>query len=208
MQTGVNLKCEIAKACRSFYEKDMIFAAGGNISACDRGKGFFVITPTGSSFRSVREDDLITLDMKGKVLDGDQKPSIEVTQHIKLYRTRPDINAIIHLHPPHVVAISAALDRFPLVTEYAHQVLGNVPVLENLPAGSSEVAEDTRRIFQDKDVKAAIIRRHALITVGSSMKEARDIAELVEESARVYLSGRVLVDKIEDFTYEGGKSKS
>lgn len=189
-ETAEKLKRSIARVSREAYKKGLFSAAGGNLSV--KFGDVVLIKATGVAFRDLTPDDIVTIDMEGNVIDGQGKPSKEVRFHLGIYKHRPDVKAIIHTHSTFAVAFAVAGKPPPLLTIQSKVLLGKVPLVEYAPPGSEELAKLVIEAFKDRDVKAALLKDHGAVAVGGALQEALNIAELLEETAKVAILCRLL----------------
>ena len=133
----------VAKVCRALYEKNLVAATDGNVSA-RLGKDRVLITPSSVSKGDVRPRDLLVCDMQGRRIRGPGVPSLEIQMHLAAYRQRPDIGGVVHAHPPFTTAfILAGREGWlnePLAPEVvAH--LGRIPAVPYFTPGSRLLAD-------------------------------------------------------------------
>ncbi|WP_456365247.1 aldolase [Thermococcus sp.] len=172
---------------RKAHQRGLTAAFGGNLSVRLGDRVF--IKATGVVMDEMNEAQVAVIDMNGNQLSG-VRPSSEYRLHLAVYRKRPDVRAIAHLHPPYSIAVSVLLgDELPIITPEAELYLGKMPITPFRPAGSEELAELTSEALRKAD--AVIMEGHGIATVGRSLREAFYKAELVEESAKLwYLTER------------------
>ncbi|MCP4362473.1 MAG: class II aldolase/adducin family protein, partial [Chloroflexi bacterium] len=103
------LRQEIVQVGRRMYEKGFVLASDGNISA-RLGHGRILLTPSGLAKGHLDPDELIVINEAGKKIGGPRHlhPTSETPMHLEAYRQRPDIQAVVHAHPPYAVALSIA----------------------------------------------------------------------------------------------------
>jgi len=179
-------KRQLVLYSRRAHERGLTAAFGGNLSV--RVGNLVFIKATGTVMDEITEGQVAVMDIEGNQLSA-VKPSSEYRLHLAVYRTRPDVKAIAHLHPPHSIVASTVLPSdLPLPTPEAELYLGRVPVVPFRPAGSGELASVTAEAL--KEAEAVLLARHGIVTVGKSLREAFYRAELVEESARLWYLGR------------------
>ncbi len=134
------------------------------------------------------EEQVAVIDLKGNQLSG-VKPSSEYRLHLAVYKARPEVKAIAHLHPPYSIVASALLEgELPIITPEAELYLGRIPIAPFRPAGTEELAEVTAEALRNAD--AVLMARHGIVTIGKSLREAFYKAELVEESAKLWYLSR------------------
>jgi len=136
---------------------------------------------------SLELEDILTLNLDGNVLEGEGKPSIEMSFHLGIYRVRREVMAVFHVHPPFATAYAVAGKKIPMVTEAAKIILGDVPLLPHAPPGSVELATSVTDGFTDSRVKAALLREHGLVSTGETLEDAYHTTALVEDAAKIAL---------------------
>ncbi len=190
-----SLKRELAEVSRLAYERGLVSARGGNVSARCEEEGLILITPSGASLRDVVPEILVSMKPEGEVVDsaGGFKPSKESRFHCAIYTIRPDVNAIVHVHPPHATALSMRTDELPIITGPAMVHLRKVPSVEFAPMGSTELTEMVREAFErERELRALLMKQHGILTVGPDLMTAFYLSDLVEDTARVaLLSGKI-----------------
>ncbi len=176
------IKSQLVEYSRLAHQRGLTAAFGGNLSVRLGNRVF--IKATGAVMDEMNEAQVAVIDMNGNQLSG-VRPSSEYRLHLAVYRKRPDVRAIAHLHPPYSIAVSALLrDELPIITPEAELYLGKIPITPFRPAGTEELAEVTSEALRKAD--AVIMERHGVVTVGRSLREAFYKAELVEESAKLW----------------------
>ncbi len=187
--------------CRLLYDRHLATGVGGNVSARIGDK--FFITPSGHSLRGLNPDLVVTLDQKGRVLEGGV-PTKDVEVHMGILGVRPDINVVCHVHGAFIIAASALMepgpDALPPMTPgfaFFAYPLSMVPF--RVP-GSKEFARATTEQFSEPTCLALLLQNHGLVTVGENFEEAVNIAEEIDEAARIYLmtDGKAKAISVED----------
>ena len=189
-----DLKREIAKYSNLSYQRGLVGAAGGNVSA--RYKNLFLITIGGKSLRDIREEDIIIVDENNNIIKGKngQKPSKETSLHINVYKYRPGIDSVIHVHPPYCTAYSVKQKTIPIITASSKLKLKEVPIVGYANPGSKELADFVTQCINNcpEYVKALTLEAHGLIAWDKGLGNCFDIAELVEETAKIaFLSEQI-----------------
>ena len=182
-----DLKKEIAKYSNLAYQRGLVSAAGGNVSA--KHENLFLITAGGKSLRDITEEDIIIVDENSRIIEGKegQKPSKETSLHIAIYKNRPDIDCVIHVHPSYCTAYSIRKKTVPILTASSRLKLKKVPLIGYANPGSEELARAVEECVKDNPeyVKAITLEAHGLLAWDKGFASCFDIAELVEETARV-----------------------
>lgn len=178
-------RLELVRYARKIYRKGLVSAISGNLSLRVNER-LFLITPKGKCYERLRREDIVLLDLDGNLVDGTKEPSSEKNLHIEVYRNRPDVRAIIHTHSLCACVLAALEMPLPVILDEQMEILGgSIEVTRYSPPGSAELAKEVVRALNDK--KAAILSRHGAVSVGSSLKEAYNVCELLERLCRVYI---------------------
>ncbi|MET0622864.1 MAG: aldolase [Pyrinomonadaceae bacterium] len=175
--------CEVAN---SLYERGYAHGSTGNISA--RVGGEVWVTPTGLPLRGLAPERLARIDLGGARLN-ENSPSKEHPFHTAIYRRRQEARAVVHLHSTYAVALSC-LESFegdeslaPL-TPYYFMRVAPLAVLPYFRPGSPALAEAVEAAAAAHH--SMLLRNHGLICAGSTLAEAADRAEELEQTARLH----------------------
>ncbi len=185
------MKDELVSCVKTLFAKGYVSSGGGNHSF--RYNNLIWITPSGYPRSHLRSKDLVLIDIDGRVIEGDLKPSIEVPFHTEIYKVRSDINAVSHTHSPYshaMVQASILIERDEGIFDIKEQkfiprILGNIPVLEYRQLGSRALARLVGKASIDS--KVMILLDHGVIGIGKCIHEAVFYIQLLEESARCML---------------------
>ncbi|MGM0366019.1 MAG: class II aldolase/adducin family protein [Actinomycetota bacterium] len=181
------IKKDIVKFSRLLYQRKLVGAAGGNVSA--RYKDKFLITAGGKSLREIGEDEILLVDEKANVVEGKKglKPSKESCLHINIFRAREDVDSVIHVHPVYITGFSVKNLTLPMPTASSKLKLKKVPMVDCYDPGSKELADAVYNAVKDAagHVSAITLAAHGLIAFARGMGNCFDIAELAEETAKV-----------------------
>ncbi|MBU4563171.1 MAG: class II aldolase/adducin family protein [Desulfarculus sp.] len=182
---------DFVAACRRAFSLGLQMSTGGNISL-RLDSGYLLVKPSGLSLCELEPDHLLVCDGEGLVVQGAGKPTKELRSHLAIYEARPEVGAVVHYHPPHATAYAVSRREIPLLTVHAKRILGRVPLVEAVGEGSLELASAVGKTFAAPKVKAALLAEHGIIAVGENLRKAQNLAELVEECARVALLSGLL----------------
>ena len=184
------LKQEIIAAGKKMYDRGYVASNDGNISA-RLDERSIIITASGISKGSITPEDLIIVDLNGKVLTGSKKPSTEMQMHLMVYRERPDIHAVCHAHPPYATGFAVAgiqLDK-PVLSEVILS-LGYVPVVPYATTGTNEVTVSLQPYINKYD--AFLLANHGALTIGNTVLSAYNKLETVEHAAHIiFIAGQL-----------------
>jgi len=179
----IKCKKEFLRIARRAVEVGLQSSTGGNISM--RCGDRFLIKGIGNSFYDLKEPKISIVDIDGNNLLGTPKPSKEILFHLGVYRTRNDVCGVVHYHASFSTAYAVKGVSIPLLTVHAKRILKKIPIAPEAPEGSKELADHVVSAFRDPEVKAILLAGHGLVAIGSTLSDAENIAELVEESAKI-----------------------
>ena len=173
----------LVECCHMLYERNLTVSAGGNMSIRLNGDEV-LITPSGVNKGMIHEDDLVLMDMNGKVLSGG-KPSIEHKFHLGLYRENPETNAVIHCHPLYCLAVLCRDEPLKsTLTPEGVLLLDQVPTCKYATPGSDELVE---AVMEYADAPAMLMAKHGAITQGRTLEEAYNRMEELEFQAHLQI---------------------
>jgi L-fuculose-phosphate aldolase len=142
----------------------------------------YYCTPTGVSKGDLTPDMIIKVDKDGKKLEGKLNPSSEIKMHMRVYRERPDVTAVVHAHPPVATAFTVAdIDLDQYVLPEAVLTIGAVPTCDYGTPSTMEIPDSLDPYLQDHD--AFLLRNHGALTVGCNLTKAFFVMEEVEFNA-------------------------
>lgn len=183
----IQLRNDLVRVGHILFERGLTNGSAGNMSVA-LDDGTFIATPTGSSLGQLNAEELSKIDAKGLLITG-AKPTKEVPFHLALYQANPEVKAIIHLHSTYSTAYAclAGLDPTNAIcpmTPYIVMRLGKVILLPYHKPGSVEIANDLSKVAAGH--KAFLLANHGMIVGGTSMTDALNNAEELEESCKLY----------------------
>jgi len=172
--------CRVGALC---YQKGYIVGADGNLSA-KLPDGTLLVTPAGAMKGFLEPHHLAHVDLDGRVLDGGPRPSTEIAIHLVSYRERADVQAVVHTHPPHAVALSiAGVDmQLPVIPEVI-VTIGGTPTTPYATPGTHELPESIRAVVRCSDT--LIMQNHGAVTLGANLLDAFKKLDMVEHTARI-----------------------
>ena len=189
-KTERELRQDIVDIGRLIYQKGWVAANDGNISVrLDPER--VLCTPTGVSKGMMHPDDLIVCDMKGNKLTGRLERTSEIEMHLTVYRLRPDVNAVVHAHPP--VATGYAAAGRALTEALLPEVviaLGCVPLADYGLPGTRELSEPMIPLIPKYE--AIMMANHGAVCYGEDLYKAFFKMETVEHYARISLVAELL----------------
>ena len=181
MKSPFEIKKEICEVGLKLWQKGFVAANDGNISVKINDNEFYC-TPTGVSKASLTPDMIIKVDKDGKKLEGKLNPSSEIKMHMRVYRERPDVTAVVHAHPPVATAFTVAdIDLDQYILPEAVLTIGDVPTCDYGTPSTMEIPDSLDPYIQNHD--AFLLRNHGALTVGCNLQKAFFVMEEVEFNA-------------------------
>lgn len=183
------IKNEIIKYGDIIDAKNFSPGTSGNISVKLDDK--ILITSSGSSNGNLAYEDLVLIDFEGNVVEGSKKASSEKMLHVEFYKKRPDINAIIHVHPPFLSSFAAARKSLeaPVMAENVYY-FGKIPLADYALPSSMALVNNTAKYFDKHN--AVLMASHGFIVGDVDIAQAYLKLELAESYAQVVLNATIL----------------
>ncbi|MDR2796285.1 MAG: class II aldolase/adducin family protein [Spirochaetaceae bacterium] len=164
----------------------------GNISARDPGNSLIYLTPSGMAYDTICEDDIVTANIDGTIVDGKRRPTVEFELHLGIYRARPEINAVVHTHPLYSQIFGVLHESIPALIDEAAQVLGGeVRCARYALPGTRELAEACVEAL-GKSACACLLANHGAVSIGGDMNAAFRTAKVLEMTAQIYAQARAI----------------
>jgi L-fuculose-phosphate aldolase len=212
-----NERTAIVKFGNKMLAAGLTTGSGGNLSCYNREKDLIAITPSGIEYPDMTPGDILVVSPDGTVVDGANTPSSETGFHLALYRTRKDINSVVHTHSTYATTFACLNREIPAV-HYLVGFAGNkVPLAPYATFGTPELADAITRSIEDYN--AVLLANHGLVAVGPTLLKAFNTAEEIELVARlcfqaesigtpVILSDREMERVITKFAHYGPKESA
>ncbi len=181
----------IAETCQLMHQRGLLAARDGNVSV-RIGERRILVTPTAARKGFLAPGDMVLCDLDGKPVRGETgRPSSETAMHVVVYKQRPDVNAIVHAHPPFAVAHTLAGISLaePLMPE-VYCELGEVLTIPYTTPGTCEVPYALEMPILNHDV--LLLERHGSICVAKTLNGAYDRLEILEHAARISTIARAM----------------
>lgn len=182
------LKEELYQLHLELPKNALVVWTGGNVSVRDPETGLVVIKPSGVRYEALSPEQMVVMDLDGRQLEGQLKPSSDTASHLYIYRQRPDIHGIVHTHSPYATAFAANGRSIPVVlTAIADEFGCEIPC-----AGFSLIGDESigRQVVENiGSSPAVLLKNHGVFTIGKTAEAAVKAAVMVEDVARtVWLS--------------------
>jgi len=184
------LKNELVRISQCAYNRGLVSGTGGNVSVRIPDTELIIITATGVSLGDTSVDNLVTVNFETNQHvpqpDCRYRPSKETAFHTIVYRNRPEIYAVVHLHPIYATAFSISTSDLPLATISAEANLKQVPCIPFAAPGSTELSDQVATtMMKYPHSMAFLMERHGTITMAPDLIGAYNLSDLVEHTAQV-----------------------
>lgn len=190
--TYMELREQICDICHKMWQLGWVAANDGNVSV-KLPDGTFLATPTGMSKSFITPEKLVHIDQDGQVLDAPAglKPSSEIKMHLRCYKEREDVGAVLHAHPPVATGYAVAnkpLDEYSMIETVI--ALGSIPVTPYGTPSTYEVPDRIAPYLGEHD--ALLLQNHGALTVGADLITAYYRMETLELFAKISLNAHLL----------------
>ena len=182
-------KRQIVEVGKWLYNKGLVAATDGNLSIKlgDR----IITTPSGVSKGFLKENELVIVNSKGEKIGGSGKPSTEIKMHLAVYKIRPDVQAVLHAHPPKSIAFTiAGVSLAQCVIPEVVVTIGAVQTTPYATPSTDEVVQSIHEPIKHTDV--LMLDRHGSLTVGKDIYSAYMKLEKLEHAAEILIYARLL----------------
>jgi D-3-phosphoglycerate dehydrogenase len=190
---SIKIKKEIVDLCRQLLQEKHVIGSAGNVSVrlkSDNGE-FVLITPSNVRYDEMAPEDILKIDMEGKVIEGNRNPSVEKKMHLSIYKERDDVNAIIHAHSIYSTVLSALkLTIPPIFEEFVPYIGGEVLCAEYGEAGTEELAEGVLTALEERN--AVLLANHGNLCCGSHLDGAYTVLQYLERGAKIYYLAKLV----------------
>ena len=186
-------KEEIVYVCKKLLNDGHVIGSAGNVSMRVK-KGdeeFVLITPSNVNYKDMEPEDILIIDLEGKVIEGERNPSVEKHLHLGIYKDREDVNAIIHSHGMYSTILSTLnLSLPPIMEELVPYLGGEVLCSDYGEAGSEELADNVKASLEDRS--AVILANHGSLCCGSHLEGAYTVLQYLERGSKTYYLAKLI----------------
>lgn len=199
---------EIVYQCNlDLFRQGLVIYTFGNVSAMDRDRGVIAIKPSGVSYELMRPEDMVVLDIEGKVILGTMRPSSDTQTHLVLYRTFPEIGGIAHTHSTYAVAWAQAGRPIPVYgTTHADHLHVDIPctpfMAEQAIQGQYEIETGNLIVEKMRDnsvsqVEMILVAGHGPFTWGTTPQKAVYNSVVLEQVAKMAMLTEKINPKVQ-----------
>lgn len=176
---------QLARFGKWLYRTGFVPGTAGNLSVRIADE-LILATPTGMSKFLLKPSDMVLVHLDGRQVGGSHKVTSEIGMHLAIYSVRPDVQAVVHAHPPIATGFASCglgLEE-PLCSEVV-MALGSVPLAPYATTGTADVASSIAPLIVDHD--AILLANHGVVTAGGTLQDAFMRMETVEHFAHICL---------------------
>jgi L-fuculose-phosphate aldolase len=187
-EAELELRKRLAEVGRTLFDDGLTHGASGNISARIPSSRLCLIKPSGHSLGELAPKHFIVVDIDTrKVVSGTEKPSIETPFHTAIYRLRPEVGGIVHMHPRYATILSITGEEIiPMSMDIfeAPALAKGIALAKFAQPGSDALAESLAEALRDR--VAALMPHHGVTAIGGTIEEAAQNARVVERLAQLH----------------------
>jgi L-ribulose-5-phosphate 4-epimerase len=191
------LKKHVFEANMELVHKGLVIYTWGNVSGIDRESGLVVIKPSGVDYDGMKAEDMVVVDLNGKIIEGKYKPSSDTATHLELYKVYPELGGIVHTHSTYAVTFAqAGLDIPAMGTTHADYFYGDIPCTRDLTQDEIETAYE---VNTGKVIIETIAKRNPMEVPGIVVKNHGPFAWGKTPAGAVY--NAVVLDAVAKMAY-------
>lgn len=183
----------MALCCRQLAAQGLIAGRDGNLSV-RLAPNRVLVTPSGLIKSLLEPAEMVEVDLSGRPRGrGPRKPTSELDLHLRILRHRPDVQAVVHAHPPAATGFAVAGEEIPgnLLPELIF-VVGPVPLVPFAMPGTPELGDRIVPYIEDRRHHALLLANHGAVTLGRTLDEAWIRMESLEHAARIIAAARAV----------------
>jgi L-ribulose-5-phosphate 4-epimerase len=189
------LKQEVFEANLNLVKHGLVIFTWGNVSAIDRASGLVVIKPSGVEYDAMKASDMVVVDLDGKVVEGNLRPSSDTPTHVALYKAFPNIGGVVHTHSTYATAWAQAGRDIPNIgTTHADYFHDDIPCTRDMKKSEvfGEYEKETGNVIIERfkgmnpdDTPAVLVKNHGPFAWGTDAANAVHNAVVLEQVAKM-----------------------
>jgi L-ribulose-5-phosphate 4-epimerase len=189
------LKKKVFEANLDLVKHGLVIFTWGNVSAIDRNEGIIAIKPSGVPYDTMTADDMVLLDLDGKVIEGKWKPSSDTPTHVELYKAFPEAGGIVHTHSTYATAWAQAGCDIPSIgTTHADYFSQAIPCTRDMTEAEvmGKYEKETGTVIIERfrginptHVPGVLVKNHGPFSWGKDADEAVHNAVVMEQVAKM-----------------------
>ena len=189
------LKKEVFKANLDLVRHGLVLFTWGNVSAIDRTTGLVVIKPSGVSYDEMKEEDMVVVDLEGKIVEGKLKPSSDTATHLVLYKSFPSLGGIVHTHSTYATSwAQAGVDIPNIGTTHSDYFSAAIPCTRDMTPQEieGEYELETGNVIKERFndlnpdfIPGVLVKNHGPFSWGKNAHDAVHNAVVMEQVAKM-----------------------
>lgn len=180
------LRAEVCVLHDELPRNNLVAWTSGNISARDPESGLVVIKASGIKFPDLTPENMVVVDLDGKLVEGDYKPSSDTASHCYIYRHMPQVNGVVHTHSRYATAFAVVGKSIPcLTTAMGDEFGGEIPLGGFALIGGEEIGAVVVETLRDSKSPSCLLQSHGVFAVGKNAEAAVKAAVMTEDNAAI-----------------------
>ena len=202
MNDWTELRRAVVGAGQRLLAEGLVARTWGNVSV-RAGSEHMLITPSGRAYEGMTPEDIVPVNLRTGAYDGPLKPSSEGKLHAEIYRTRSEIQAVIHTHQMNASTVAAARREVPPILDDMVQIIGpSVRVADYALPSTNKIVRVTVKALRGR--MAALMANHGAVCLGRSLDEAFVVAQVLEKACKAFIEAEFLggaksINRVEAF---------
>ncbi len=180
------LRAEVCAMNLELPKNNLVAWTSGNVSARDPETNYVVIKPSGIKFQDLTPENMVVVDIHGKVVEGSYSPSSDTASHCYIYRQRPDVFGVVHTHSRYATAFAVLGRSIPCyTTAMGDEFGGPIPCGGFALIGGEEIGQLVVETLKDSHSPACILQNHGVFAIGPTCEKAVQAAVMTEDNAAI-----------------------
>lgn len=178
------LREEVWKANRGVYRAGLVTMHSGNASGIDRDRGVVLIKPSGMDYDRMRPQDMVLTDLDGRKLKGKWNPSVDLPDHLYIYKHCPQVGGVIHTHSNYATSFALLRKSLPVyLTAIADEFGEEIPCIPYVDNRADHIGKAIVK-YMGKKAPAVLLAHHGVFAFGATPRAALKAAVMVEDVAK------------------------
>jgi L-ribulose-5-phosphate 4-epimerase len=177
------LRREVCAMNLELPKQGLVTWTSGNVSGRDAETGYVVIKPSGVRYEDLAPENMVVVDVSGRVVEGPLRPSVDTATHLVVYRERPDVGGMVHTHSPYATSFALLGLSIPVyLTAMADEFGTAIPCGAYCEIGGEAIGREIVRSIGRSP--AILIKSHGVFTIGPSPTAAVKASVMAEDVAK------------------------
>lgn len=190
MNDWTTLREAVAHAGRRLLAEGLVARTWGNVSV-RADDSWMLITPSGRAYEDLSAQDIVPVNLRDETHQGPLRPSSESKLHAEIYRTRPEIQAVIHTHQMNASTVAAARREVPPILDDMVQIIGpSIRVADYALPTTRKIVRVTVKALRGR--MAALMANHGAVCLGRDLEEAFVVCQILEKACKAFIEAEFL----------------